>query len=782
MGLFDISRDPAKELSKKIDDFQKGLPKSKNLMKDFEKLEKILNTFLEKDFGVHYKFTYEDLKFDIKEKNPTGDVMKLVERICDEMNELEFDKSKITIERLLQLSTDIEKLSVNIVPMAASPKANIKDSMPAPVLMDNPVADIEMTDSMFAPNVPIEPATLAPQAEVAIPAIPEMPPIDSLPPAPKETQKETIIEKIVQHIIPHKEDKKDDLPMFERSKKDELSDLVKSLERNKRGIAEEIKLIQNEQALLKKEKGVSKDLPQFKIFHRKLDDEIAELEDKKQALFKKEHEIEKKIGQLEVFEKDLEERSSKVSEIEKGVEEKRSYVNAKEKVITEIKKDLESTYQLAMEEIERIRTDLKEKEENFVELQQFFNKRESRLHHEEANLIDEKRKHGKLVTSLLEHHRFIAEKDLKELDARISDYKVQETRLDSEIEEMSKRFTLLTKEKNLLKGEARSKERYFKRAEEEFKSKDSTFDSIQKSIEKKEKILLEKEKKIIALEKSLEEGETAYRENHRKSEERDLDLQVIEKEIDRLHFSMKNNVVRLKMREQQIDKRISSFEIIRQDVRRTINRERGAVRRIERRLEKKGIKVNRGLRETEKLQKFNDTNFTSIYDKAHLLNAGEELHIKETQYLSGSGENLGNPDLLDVLRLLNIAKNSLKEGDAAKPKEIYQEVQRLFENLDEYDREEVYPIITRVFKARLQQPEEKLQVEQIEDHPVLEANIDSLIQRFEDMVDVGDTESSGQIYSRIQNMYVGLPKEEKSKYYNKIMELYGRLRPVAASL
>ena len=54
-------------------------------------------------------------------------------------------------------------------------------------------------------------------------------------------------------------------------------------------------------------------------------------------------------------------------------------------------------------------------------------------------------------------------------------------------------------------------------------------------------------------------------------------------------------------------------------------------------------------------------------------------------------------------------------------------------------------------------------------------NIDSLIHQFQSCISSGDLEMSEEIYSRLQRKYTELSKDEKGRYYSKIMELYNKV-------
>ena len=91
-------------LEKDVENFQKELLKSENAQKEFERLGKLINSIFMKAFGISYKFTYEDLKLEAFEKAQNEETRKTTGELCDSLNEMEFDKNKITKEKLLTAS------------------------------------------------------------------------------------------------------------------------------------------------------------------------------------------------------------------------------------------------------------------------------------------------------------------------------------------------------------------------------------------------------------------------------------------------------------------------------------------------------------------------------------------------------------------------------------------------------------------------------------------------------------------------------------------------------
>ena len=125
MGLFSkissgLSEKEKKQFTGKIKDFQSKLTSADDFEKEFNDFAKIVNSLFDKGFGIHYKFTYEDLKLEINEKQLPDNLKKKAEVICDTLNEMEFNKEGITIDKMNDVAGDVIEL-VNMM-------GNIKNS------------------------------------------------------------------------------------------------------------------------------------------------------------------------------------------------------------------------------------------------------------------------------------------------------------------------------------------------------------------------------------------------------------------------------------------------------------------------------------------------------------------------------------------------------------------------------------------------------------------------------------------------------------------------------
>jgi len=140
MGLFSHSKDNGRDIVKKIEKLKHHIIKTKDSQKEYTVFTKIINKFFEEKYNVHYKFTYEDLKYELLELIPE-DQKEIISNFCDSLNELEFDKEKISSKNLMELSDKF--LEVSHLPIV-----KIQEYLP------NGEKKIDMnafSDDMFAP-------------------------------------------------------------------------------------------------------------------------------------------------------------------------------------------------------------------------------------------------------------------------------------------------------------------------------------------------------------------------------------------------------------------------------------------------------------------------------------------------------------------------------------------------------------------------------------------------------------------------------------------------------
>ncbi len=696
-----------KPISAKLSDLKEEVEKSDNLEAEFKKTTKSANDIFRKKFNVVYKFTYEDLKHEIMQKDSPE--RKYASKICDLLNNIEFDRTKLTKNNLIDICEMLKNLSDGKIMIEIEP---LKEEMFAPPQMQTP------------------------------------------------------------QLI--------DLPAFSVDLNSEINSLMENLKQNKTELDNQLKLIEEEKDILKREQK----LPKFKS-KKKVDEELESLETKKKELEKKEEAIDEKLLEIKKIEYEIDEHAKKLSADDLALKEKEDFIISKEKLIEEIRKDFKVKYDDTLKEIEELKKDLKDKEESFLGLQKFYQKREEKLFLEENNLLEEKRRYGKTVSGLIGNHINIAKEDIEKTQAEILSLKSKIQKADESFKEYSKNQKKLMHEKDMLRKTLDGKKKYFSEIEKDFSKKDLEFQSLEKDILKRQEKAAKLEQKLHDYETHITKAEEDARKKHHELELKELDLRAIDKQIGRMQFDMKNQKLRLDTREKYLQKRLDSFEELRKDIKNQIAAEKRAVARLEEKLYNRGNKVNRRLRAAETEEENYDSIIKGVYS-----NADNESQYSEDDTLEEFDEpyevakiteektdetkqvvneitvthlpdtRIGNPSYLDILRLINIAKDSLEKSMADRAKGCYVEIIKLFDDLSEQDKDELYSMITEVFRTKGSYIR------------VISEKIESLLTQFNSAVERGDMVSSSHIYSMLQQKYLALPKEDKPRYYNKIMEVY----------
>ncbi len=848
MGLFSrikhsdgLEKREGENLNNGIKNFQNELSNTEDSEKEFEKLGKIVNSVFQKSLNLHYKFTYEDLKFETKEMNLDSNIQNRVDSVCDSMNDMEFDKEKITKEKLMDTSNLVLELintlsGAPLLEVPEPPKREVEkeevieipekeeDKLPVP---EPPTEELETKEESSKESFTVGESKLPDKKDIKelkkklkakpkkikkepekieekkskvvktknpkkalkkktkakIKKEPEKVTKKKKFKNKKTKSKENISKKTNTKIKPKKKSvsKEKKLPKFKISStiekkeekfKQDLSGIIKNLERNKKEIKEEIGLIGKEQGILEKENKILKrrtKLPAFKTLSGNIDKELTQLSKKKEELEKKEKEVEERLKAVKEMEKKQKELTKQLGKDEMAIKNEKEFIQTKEKVIKKIKKELEKKYKDAAKEIEYLRKEIEDKEDSFLKLQDFYKNRENKLSLEEENLLKEKRRYAKLVSGLITNHLSVAIRDLKGVNEKLRDVEKKNKELDKKLHEQEKRHKDLIKEKDDIKKDMEQKKKLFDETEKDFEKKGPQFEELDKRLKKKEENLQEREKHLITFGQRVKESQNTARKKEQELEIKELELKSIEKDIERLSFNLKNDNLRLNMREKQLDKRISSYEMLKEDIDRNIRREKRAIRKIEEKLNKRGYGVDRKLRKTETEDEKIGDKLGSIYELGHTLK--EPTHFKEFKVTHHFPEvEPGSPAILDILRLLNKAQDFINSGRRARSRDVYLEVQRLFEELNEEEKESIYPEILDIFKP-------KETYKNMYEHPIKSGNenIDELIHRFENTIISGDLSSSQELYSRLQQKYVQLPPEEKEKYYSKIMDLYNKV-------
>jgi len=411
-----------------------------------------------------------------------------------------------------------------------------------------------------------------------------------------------------------------------------------------------------------------------------------------------------------------------------------------------------------------LKKDLKEKESNFFKLREFYRMRENKLATEEAILLNEKRGYAKLISSLIKQHIKIATKDLEKTEDRLKKIKEKNQKAAQQIKDYEKKLKDLKKEQERIKKEIKNKRDYFKNVETEFRAKDLEFSNIDKSLNERLDHIAQREKSLLELKEHVLQKESEVRKRDHELELMEFDTKRHEREIDKLKFSINNNELILTIREKQLKKRIESYELIKEDVSRNIRREKRAINRLERKLRSKDISLKKRLSKVGDEENEVDQYHKGLFDLAHSLSEGQELQLKEIKVSYPEAE-VGNPTVLDILRLLNKAKDFLKNDQKERARDVYLEIQRRFEELDDSDRTELYDEILKVFKTK----------SDVRMNAPSTPSMDQLLQEFEESIASNNMSQAQVAYNEIQDMYAAMSQDERSKYYQRVMDLYNQI-------
>ncbi|MBN2367463.1 hypothetical protein JXC34_00465 [Candidatus Woesearchaeota archaeon] len=836
MGLFSVSKTSktadtrlADSMEKEISKFKKEVVKAENMEKEFHKFTKFVNKFMSKAFDLHYKFTYDDLKNESAEKELPENIEKNTKNLLDAMADMEFDSLSITPDKLIDAASLFSDLlsEYSGQPVETKKEDIHQDKPEAPKprlfsLFRRKKKELKETEIEDLPDFSLE-VKETPKEEKELHVEDEIVELDE-PEDAKIRIKDAPVDKIKSSspseeegfMVSGKKEKKaesgkktkavakkeetalklEKLPKFKVSgdikipkklvKSEEkmmknLGDIVQKLEREKDDVKEKLGMVKKEEKFLEKEKKIldtrssKRDLPEFIMLEKNLEKELAELEKTKKELTKKEADIKEKLHTVSVMEKNLNQWSKRLIKDDEQLEERKEFVNAKEKVLDDIKRDLEEKYNSAIVEIDKVKEDLKEKEENFLKLQDFYRARERRLSHEEGNLLEEKRRFSRTVAHLLHKHRKLVDIDLAKCNEKLQRLSKDNKKADNLLNIFEKKYAMMRKEKESLTKSLQDKQRYFNGLEKDFRKKDKDFAKLNELLDMKHKNIREKMPTLDKFEKTLEETEEIIKERNRSLELKELDLNYLERDIEKLEHGLTNKAIRLDIGEKQLEKRAASFDRLKKDVQESINSEKKSIQRIANKLSRKGYNISRDLHRINETEKGFDQYQNSLFDMAHKLNEDESLHINEISITHEFPEiKPGDPNILDILRLLNIARDFIRHNQDARARDAYLEIQRIFDRLEELDKEEVYEHILEVFKPRTN---EYVRTNEYSSTQVggMATNIDSLIRKFQDTLDKGDTQSSGQIYSQLQESYSQLSPEEKERYYTQIMQIYNRV-------
>ncbi|MBU0758476.1 MAG: hypothetical protein KKF44_10495 [Nanoarchaeota archaeon] len=548
------------------------------------------------------------------------------------------------------------------------------------------------------------------------------------------------------------------------SQRKKLTNLEKSTEKDEHGLKskiEEVKKLKNEVSSL----------------HSNVKKNEISLKKKEKSLIDKE-------TQLNEINKELSLNESMIKEKEKSLLEK-------EKKIDGIKKELDEHSKKAKNEINSFKKDLEDKKNKFLMIQKYFNQRENRLSVEEKTFLESKRKHVRFLDNKILKYKELLTKEMENNEKTLSDLKQQQKNNENEFRELHIAYKALIEEKKNLEEASTNKKKQFDTMEKEFSDKGPTLAKYAKEIMNRENIVLKKELELKRIESDLTNLGTMMKKMQHEAEMRDLDIKDLTNKIE--NNKLHQEIVIKKIREAKagLSGKYKEFQDLQNNVESRIRKKRHELKKAEEIIKKTEKKLEHKKKNVDKF--YEGLNYVGgeIYGSEYYLKNDEELHIKEISVtkLNKKDDDLtlemGTPGLLDIYRMLNIAKIALHHGRIDEAKNLYININETYSNLPPEEQDEIYYDILKIYKPEegvkdlpkpkpadyVNQKLEKLnsQVEKKSD------DMASLIAGFKSCVSKNDMNNANLIYNQIQFSYRMLPQSEKDKHYNDIISLYRKI-------
>ncbi|MBD3202837.1 hypothetical protein GF327_00960 [Candidatus Woesearchaeota archaeon] len=756
---------------------------------------KLVRKIFSKLFNIRYEFTFQELRKDIKRKHIPKELKNKVRNFCDEIIRLEYSHVSITKN---QLSTLIDEFE-NIVNFEKKKKKIEKQHL---VFKNIKEAGKKLKkilpDKKYLLNIP-EKLHLSHQDTAS------HNPIESLPPAfePISSEKNDMF---LEHdeetpILPkfdtsfkntQNQDKNEtQLKVDNKKLRQQADDILKKINSDKDYITKEVEKISTQEKNLTKQKSELKQIfsdlkkdqrqeEQKKIQELKtnLGSRQEELNRKEKSLLEKKQQIEKKIKKVESIRNEIYSMSKKVSDDEVQVKVKEEELRQKEQVLEQIKKDIKSQKKKAEKEIDKFKKILKQKQEKFLQLQKYFNSRENRLSVKETNFLKAKKEHVRFLENHIQKHKHLIEKDLENTINNIQKHKSRINHLETVIRDFKNRKKQISDFANHLKKESNLKEKHFLRIENEFKKQKPKLIKSEKLMIKREKYLLKREKEINKYESKINQLKNILKDKQHKTESRELDLKTQANKL-------KNKKIKYEAWEKGLDKtekRVlvhkNKYEQLKKDIdkqikkrKRRLNKRKNKLKNREKYLKSRQRKAKKLYQGVKKLGK-------DIYGLDYNLQDDEELHIHEitiSTELPDMKVDLSSPHLLEIYRLLNIAKIAMDKGEFDDAKRIYLKINEIYASLSPEEQTEAHDIVLSVYKPKKGGNVFKVSkgTNKLPDDTKLN-NISFLITKFHEKVHNHQISESRKIYNEIKRTYRRIPDSEKSKYYDQIMSLYNQ--------
>ncbi|MBN2368482.1 hypothetical protein JXC34_05680 [Candidatus Woesearchaeota archaeon] len=532
-------------------------------------------------------------------------------------------------------------------------------------------------------------------------------------------------------------------------------------------------------------------LPELKKFKVDLLDRQVDIGDKQRMIRDREQVLDAKLAELRTAKEELDKLYLRFNETKKDIVEKEKIIDEKDRLIKLIKEELQEEGKRVVEEIDKFKKELSEKHDAFLKLRDHYRKREGKLSVEESNLLNEKRKYAKFIEANLNKHKELIRKDMINTESIIKSKKLTIEEVEEKIVKLESEQQELKVEMETIQKETRERREHFDRMEKSFTEKEPVIEKTLYGIQQKETNLLERENKLGEMNRELDLIELKVQKRQHELETNELGHEEHEKKIETLRIKLENKNTSLRLKEFELNKRLSSFDILYRDVNTRIRKRKLALNKLARKITSLKRNLSRKTHSTERLLEGLQELGEEIYGSNYDVTSDDLSYLKdnnmEDMWMAGGP---GTPALLEVFRLLNIARIALDKQQVEEARDIYLNISNLYEQLPEEEQEEAYNETLKVFKtkeARLQETEsdKAIPIEnrpfKLKTHEVTPSNIDLLLYQLEDSIKAHDMRTSNQVYYRLQETYTLLPDDERARYYPRIMQLYNQVLAITSS-
>ena len=264
-----------------------------------------------------------------------------------------------------------------------------------------------------------------------------------------------------------------------------------------------------------------------------------------------------------------------------------------------------------------------------------------------------------------------------------------------------------------------------------------------------------------------------------------MELWAVQAKAENIKLILTDREREIKRRESSYEVEIKRYKDLKHEIEKNIRAKKYEIKKLENKIKNasKRIKI-----------KENDSNLLGeglyylgekLYGVDYELDLGDDSDISGISKINSSfSPGIGSPQLLEIFRRLNIGKIALSKFHTEEAKRIYQDINEIYANISEEEKDDAYSEIVRVFKDLIMQPESERPV--LMNNNLDESrnnlstiyeidNIDKLIEEFQITIQNKKIHESEKIYQQIQNAYSSLTEDKKDMYYPKIMQVYNQI-------